>query len=215
VTDPAALMVLPPIPSLVEFASESVPRPLSLVLRSDTEPAHKDVERRLGLPGSIQCLADYRDCLLSFYQLYRPLETEFQQFSGWSIIGLDPPNCSLSTRLAADLGALGVAVAEVRDAPPTSLPPLRDFAGALGACYVIEGSALGSQFMLPQLKKTLGNDMTGADAFFRGRGMETGAFWKSFRAALDLYGEAHPDQVSNVVSGAIDTFMAIGLWMQL
>jgi heme oxygenase len=78
----------------------------------------------------------------------------------------------------------------------------------------MEGSALGSQYMLPQLQKTLGEQMTGADSFFRGRGVGTGAFWKEFRTALDRYGDAHPAQTSSVVAGAIATFEAVGLWMQ-
>jgi heme oxygenase len=108
----------------------------------------------------------------------------------------------LSLGLAADLQALSVSVPEVACAPVTSLPPLSEFAGALSACYVLEGSALGSQFMLPVLKKTLGDAMAGTDCFFRGRGAETVAFWKKFRAALDLYGETHPEQ------------KAVGPWMR-
>jgi heme oxygenase len=202
------------MPCSKDFAEKSEPSPLSLILRADTEAAHKDVERRLGLPDSILTLANYQTCLRNFYQLYRPLETQFLQFADWSIIGLDPPVCTLSRRLAVDLRALGVVIPDIPDAPATSLPPLRDFASALGACYVLEGSALGAQFMLPQLQKTLGNEMFVADAFFRGRGAETGSFWKRFRAALDLFGYTHPDQTSTVVSSAIDTFKSIGHWMQ-
>ncbi len=191
-----------------------VPLPLSQLLRASTELAHKEVELRLGLPGSIQSVSDYQVCLLRFYQLYRPMEIQFQRFSEWTAAGLDSSVCSLSARLAADLKGLTVSIPHIPYAPATSLPPLRDFAGALGACYVMEGSALGSQFMLPQLQRTLGDQITGADTFFRGRGADTRAFWKGFRAALDLYGDNHPEQTSSVVSGAIDTFEAIGLWMR-
>jgi heme oxygenase len=68
--------------------------------------------------------------------------------------------------------------------------------------------------MLPGLHKTLGQEMAGADHFFLGRGAETGAFWKRFRAALDLYGDTHPAKMSSVVAGALATFEAIGHWMQ-
>lgn len=204
--------VTPPVPALPELPEEAVLH-LSQILRADTKLAHQDVEIRLALPGSIGGLPDYQRCLLRFYQLYRPLETRFESFPEWIAIGLDPPHRSLSTRLAADLRTLGTSVPDIRDAPPASLPGLQTFAQALGACYVIEGSALGSQFMLPQLQQVLGAAMTGADSFFRGRGAETGAFWKKFRAALDLYGDIHPQATSSVVSGAIATFEAIGKWM--
>jgi heme oxygenase len=172
------------------------------------------VELRLALPGSIHTLADYQACLLRFYQLYRPMEIQLLCFPEWTAAGLNPSVCTQSTRLAADLQALAVSVADVPLSPSSSLPALGNFAASLGAAYVMEGSALGSQFMLPELLKTLGSGMTGCDSFFRGRGAETGAFWKKFRAALDLYGDTHPDQASDVVAGAIATFEAIGLWMQ-
>ncbi len=211
-TDVALPMVMPPVLTLRQLPHESVP--LSQMLRAGTELAHKDVERRLALPGSITGLADYRRCLLRFYQLYRPLEITFERFSEWTAIGMEAPSRGLSTRLAADLRALAVPLADVRDAPAASLPALQTFAQALGACYVMEGSALGSQFMLPQLQKMLGDEMSGADSFFRGRGAGTGAFWKGFRAALDRYGDAHPEQTRRVIDGAIAMFEAVGSWMQ-
>jgi heme oxygenase len=184
------------------------------MLRVGTEAAHQDVELRSGLPDSISNLADYRSCLLHFYQLYRPMESQFQSFDDWMGIGLESPGRGLSTRLAVDLRALGVSVEEIRDAPSTSLQALATFEQALGACYVMEGSALGSQFMLPHLQKTLGEQMIGADSFFRGRGSGTGAFWKGFKLALDLYGTTHPARKSSVVAGAIATFEAVGDWMK-
>ena len=213
-TDLAASVFALPTPASTEFLDEVVTHPLSQVLRARTELAHKKVEDRLGLPESIHSLSEYRACLQRFYQLYRPIESQIQRMSGWSPAGLDPSAICLSVRLAADLQALAVSVPDIPCAPASSLPLLEDIASALGACYVLEGSALGSQFMLPHLQQTLGKAMTGADSFFRGRGAETGAFWKRFREGLDRYGESHPEQVPAVVSGANATFEAIGLWMR-
>ncbi len=203
-----SLSVSPAMPT------EALSCPLSQILRVSTELVHKEVEFRLVLPGSILFLPDYQACLLRFYQLYKPIEIQFQHFSQWSALGFDPLGCPMSARLAADLQALHVSVSEITCAPAISLPRLPYFANALGACYVIEGSALGSRFMLPQLQQVLGEGMTGADSFFRGRGSETTVFWKQFQAALDLYGDTHPEQVPGVVAGAISTFKAIGLWMR-
>jgi heme oxygenase len=213
-TDLALPMAIPSLPVLSEVPSPAFSHPLSHILRVSTQLAHKEVEVRLALPGSILSLSDYQACLIRFYQLYTPMELQFKRFSEWSALGLDPLGCSISVRLAADLQALNVFVPGITCAPAISLPRLLYFANALGACYVIEGSALGSQFMLPQLQQVLGEGMTGADSFFRGRGSETAAFWKRFRAVLDLYGETHPEQVPSVVASAISTFKAIGLWMR-
>jgi heme oxygenase len=213
-TDFVLPMVTMPIACSSGSHHEAVPLRLSQLLRASTEQVHKSIEIRLALPGSIRSLPDYRACLVGFYQLYRPMELLLLRFPEWTVIGLDHSACSLSARLAADLHALNVSVPDISCAQACALPCLQDFANALGACYVMEGSALGAQFMLPQLQKVLGNQMTGADTFFRGRSTETAAFWKTFRSMLDLYGDLHPGQTASVVSGAIATFEAIGLWMQ-
>lgn len=209
----AASKVIQPVSVLSKFLHGAATLPLSQELRAKTEMAHKEVEERLALPGSIRSLLDYQACLSRFYQLYKPMEIYLQRFPEWPLMGLDTSSFSLSGLLANDLLALNTSLAGLTDAPAEFLPPLQDLASALGARYVLEGSALGSQFMLPQLQQTLGEQINGADSFFRGRGDETAAFWKQFRAALDLYGRTHPEQTSDVVSAANATFEAIGLWM--
>ena len=193
---------------------QSPSAPLSFQLREGTAVLHREVETKLGLPDAITSLADYKRCLERFYQLYRPIERGFTQFTDWSGNGLDLSVRVHSFRLADDLKALGVAPLGLEDAPGSSQPILPDFAHALGAMYVIEGSTLGSQFILPQLIKVLGQQIVGADSFFRGRGAQTGAVWGAFRNSLDHYGAAHPDKTADVIDGAHSTFEAIGNWMQ-
>lgn len=217
-TDLAVPTNTPLLPISSQVADNSSSRLLSQILRASTERAHKEVELRLGMPESIVSVCDYLDCLLRFYQLYRPMESEFDRFSDWAELGLVPAalesSAVFSSWLASDLRVLGLAIADIADAPASSLPPLNSFASALGARYVVEGSALGGQYMLPQLKRTLGDAMAGADTFFQGRGYGTGAFWRSFRAALDLYGDRHPEQIAQVVTSAVATFQAVGIWMR-
>jgi heme oxygenase len=196
--------------SLVAFSTA----PLSFQLREGTAALHREVESKLGLPDTITTLADYRRCLQSFYQLYRPVERSFTRFTDWASNGLDLSVRVHSVRLAADLEALGIAPLDLEDAPRSSQPILPDFAHALGVMYVIEGSTLGSQFILPHLIKVLGKQIVGADSFFLGRGTETGALWGAFRTSLDNYGMAHPEKIADVIQGAQSTFEAIGLWMQ-
>jgi heme oxygenase len=188
-------------------------RPLSARLSTETANAHSEVERRLRLPDSISSLAQYKDLLIRFYQLYRPLESLFQGFSEWLAIGMDGPEGVFSKRLAADLDVLGVDVGGILDAPEYFLPPLPTFSSALGALYVIEGSALGSQVILPGLQSVLGAQIAGADTFFQGRGQLTRLFWRQFRDALDRYGILHPEQSAIVIQCAGATFSAIGEWI--
>jgi len=196
--------------SLLQFPSA----PLSFQLREGTASLHREAETKLGLPDAITTLADYKRCLERFYRLYRPIERGFTHFTDWAANGLDLSVRVHSVRLAADLKALGIAPLRLEDAPKPSQPILPDFAHALGAMYVIEGSSLGSQFILPQLIKVLGQQIVGADSFFRGRGAQTGAVWGAFRTSLDHYGAAHPDKTADVIHGAQVAFETIGTWMQ-
>ena len=188
--------------------------PLSVQLRERTSVLHLEVERTLGLPGAIRNLATYAHCLHQFYRLYQPLEVVLGSFSNWRAAGIDVDACAQSGKLAADLRALGIEPATLEVAPRQSQPRLPNFAHALGALYVLEGSTLGAQVILPRLAEQLGTGLGGANSFFSGHGAQTGACWKHFREALDRYGQQYPDCRGGVVEGARSTFAAIGSWMQ-
>lgn len=189
-------------------------RPLSLELREETGGLHRYTEQRLGFPEAITNLVEYRSCLERFYRLYRPLEIELAGFEEWPSIGIDLDDRRQSGRLARDLSALGVSPTQLADAPKASLPVLPDFAHALGALYVLEGSALGSQFILRHLAHVLGNEIGTSDSFFRGHGEETAPRWREFQRVLDRYGLENHSHIPRIVTGAKRTFQAIADWMQ-
>jgi heme oxygenase len=192
----------------------SVAVPLSVQLREATSTLHLEVERTLGLPGAIRDLAGYMRCLCRFYRLYQPLEVVLGSFGSWPAAGIEIDACAQSPRLAADLRALGMEPAALEAAPHERLPRLPDFSHALGALYVLEGSTLGAQFILPQLVAQMGTSLGGATSFFLAHGAQTAACWKHFREALDRYGVQFPEGRNGVVEGAQSTFAAIGSWMQ-
>lgn len=187
---------------------------LSLTLRHETAALHDEVERRLGLPSAITNLNQYRACLERFYRFYLPLELALMRFRDWKELGIDLQKRLQASRLADDLNALGVSPSQLEDAPPSSLPTLQSFAPALGVLYVVEGSKLGSQYMLPHLRGVLGEEIADADSFFAGHGEKTAILWREFRASLDRFGSQHPEETSDVVQGAKATFKAIGEWMR-
>jgi heme oxygenase (biliverdin-IX-beta and delta-forming) len=187
---------------------------LSAILRISTMTAHHRVEQKMRLPASITSLIDYENCLARFLAFYRPFDVLLMRFDDWASTGLDAPNGTASARLAADLEVLGARRHDVIDAPRAYLPFLPDFAHALGALYVIEGSALGSRFILAELRSVLGEGLAGADAFLSGRGEAGAGFWGKFRTHLDRYGMDHPEQTGRVVAGANAIFEATGTWMQ-
>ena len=187
---------------------------LSVLLRNETASLHEQVEGQLDLPGSIRSLAEYKSLMERFYHLYRPLEGSLGRFREWSQAGINLAERTHTPALAADLEALGVVPSKSADAEGERLPMLTSFADALGALYVIEGSTLGSQYILPRVAEVLGSSMVGADAFFRGYGAQTGFFWKQLQGALDRFGFDHPEHIPGVVKGAKATFAAMGTWLQ-
>jgi heme oxygenase len=185
----------------------------SSALRLATAREHESVERALGLPGAIESLADYRRWLSRFFGIYSPLEERLRGFPEWDAWGISIAASGQSAALRRDLVALGCAIPEIELASAGDLPGLHGFAPALGALYVLEGSKLGGRIMLKDLCGRLGDEIAGADAFFRGNGAETMPAWIAFRTALDRFFVERPDESAEVVRGAKETFQAIERWM--
>jgi len=186
--------------------------PLSARLRSQTALLHDQAATILGLPGAIQTLDHYRDCLDRFLGFYTPLERSLATFVEWYAHGFTLPSPSHSCCLAADLAVLGTNGPGGSPAPPALLPHLPTFAHALGALYVVEGSTLGGRVILRDVERRLGQQITGATRFFGGGGMAAGPVWQQFRTALDGFGDDRPRLCDDVVTGAQRTFRAILAW---
>jgi heme oxygenase len=212
-----ALDCMPPILKATKEVSQGMfncSNGLSAQLRLSTMNAHRVVEQRLRWPESIANLVDYENCLARLLALYRPLEASLMRIDDWVEQGFDRPTAICSARLTADLEMLGKRSHESVDAPESILPILSHFAQALGVLYVIEGSALGSQFILKNVRSNLGEGINGADSFFSGRREATVGFWVEFRTSLDRYGVDHPEQTGAIVEGANAMFEAMGMWMR-
>ena len=187
---------------------------LSAQLRMQTAPSHKRVEILLGLPGAIHTQDEYSVWLARFLGLYDPIERSLATFSQWEALGIVPPPHRHTDCLADDLVALGVGPGAAPRAPPAMQPDLPTFAHALGALYVLEGSTLGSRFILRDLETRIGAQIAGATRFLGGRGEAVGPMWQSFKAALDSFGHENADLCADVVTGAKRVFRAILAWFQ-
>lgn len=109
-----------------------------------------------------------------------------------------------STRLhlvRQDLAAMGLP-----DAPPATAPPALDSpAAALGSLYVLEGSALGGQFIAAAARRHLALTPDHGAAYFHGCGSATAARWREFLGRLDA-DLASPEARAQAVQGAAATF---------
>ncbi|ALV07283.1 biliverdin-producing heme oxygenase [Roseateles depolymerans] len=80
---------------------------------------------------------------------------------------------------------------------------------AIGALYVIEGSALGGQVLVPQLMRHLGLRPDHGARYFHGFGDRTGALWREFRQlAQQQVGPSEP-AIADALRGAAQTFEAL------
>jgi heme oxygenase len=104
-----------------------------------------------------------------------------------------------------DLAALGVATT------PTShhAPVLSTLPHALGSLYVMEGSALGGQFIAAHVRRHLGIAPGQGASYFHGAGRSTAGRWREARAlfANELQGDAAGSAAA--VQSAQDTFDAL------
>lgn len=102
-----------------------------------------------------------------------------------------------------DLAKMGLAQVPAAVAPPLDTP-----AAALGSLYVLEGSALGGQFIAAAARRELGLTPDHGAAYFHGCGSATASRWREFldRLAADL---ALPEARLQAVQGAIATFDAL------
>lgn len=185
---------------------------LSVRLREETRLEHKSVEAACGLPGVIRNLTDYKRCLLDFYGIFCPIERHIATFDEWPQLELSMQRRARMPNLQQDLRQLDVDPIYWREAPADALPALPQFAFALGALYVLEGSSLGGQIIMSALQAQLHIPFHTASGFFAGRGEQTGPLWHEFREVLDAYGQDFPETVVDVIVGAKRTFNAIGLW---
>lgn len=101
--------------------------------------------------------------------------------------------------LQRDLGQLGVARAH-----PARVEHLRDVASAWGSIYVMEGSALGAQFITRSLAQAGLHPESGA-AYFNGWGAQTGAMWREARGVLASELVA-PGAITHACEAACRTF---------
>jgi heme oxygenase len=188
------------------------PEALSLRLRTHTASSHARIESLLGLPRAVQDINDYCRLLERFLGLYEPLERLIHEFDEWESVGLPLAAAVHSSRLSNDLSVLGTDLNRVLRAPPAIVPDLPTFSHALGACYVLEGSALGGRVIMRDLADSVKQRIEGATSFLSGRDSKIEPTWNSFRAALDSFGRTKPNLCVDVIVGAERVFEALLTW---
>ncbi len=179
-------------------------------LRLATRDQHDRIESVLRLQDPMP-IDDYRRVIAGFHDFLLAWEPRLRQalpshlrawFDARSRRGF----------AADDLRHLGETVPSHPSADAVSaLAPLvlDDAAAAIGSLYVIEGSALGGQVMLPRLASNLGVHPGRGACYFNGFGERTGAMWREFRQVAQAEAGGHETAVQSACRAAQQTFDAL------
>jgi heme oxygenase len=178
-------------------------------LRRQTASVHARLHRHPGLSAAASGLIEmdsYRALLMRLYGFHRAFEARVANFVR---LGDAPARSEL---LASDLEALGLAPEELASiALCGALAPIGSDAEALGALYVMEGSALGGARIARALSATLLAKDTGGCRFFSSGGVPRRA-WENLLDLLKAIDDPHQEQAA--LAAALATFHAFEVWMK-
>lgn len=117
--------------------------------------------------------------------------------------------------LEADLEALAARSGRVRASRTPwcdELPSTSNVSRTLGVLYVLEGSTLGARFLLRHLAP-LGID--DCSTYLKSYGADLKMMWESLRQVLNRHAESYPEQQSQMVEAAQQTFERLDAWFVL
>ncbi len=178
-------------------------------LRTETAAIHARLHRHPGLSaaasGKIDS-TDYRALIIRLYGFHRAFEDCVCGFVRFE----DGP--TRSDLLASDLEALGIG-SDGRDAIPlcAAIKPFLTSAEALGALYVVEGSALGGMQIARALRSASTPTGVTGYRFFSNDGVSRPG-WKELLARLEEVRDPHEERAA--IDAAVSTFRVFEEWMK-
>jgi heme oxygenase len=174
-------------------------------LRRATTPAHRRLERELGLMSPDLTMDGYRALLRGFAAVHQTLDDEIvgqleSVMPCDELVELDVGSRRRMPSLARDLELLCLS------RPASVTFQLTSPAGALGALYVSEGGTLGGRVIAPHVRAVLGADTP--VTFFESPGVDVAARWATCRRAIDrlLATPADTDEATAVATAVFDCF---------
>jgi heme oxygenase len=178
--------------------------PLSDHLKVYTQSAHQQLEKKLVMKmKQVNTPAGYIKLLGLFYTYYHALEKNLQPY-------LNIPDASERRKadaILADIKALGGELPGISHNVPQ--PMVNNYAQALGAAYVLEGSTLGGIIIAKMISKQLGIPAATGFSFFSGYGDATVEMWNKFRNFLNALPTA---QHFAAAEAAKNTFLTFNEW---
>jgi len=149
-------------------------------LRAATADAHTELDTNLGLQTKSLTRERYGRFLRASMSVVAPLEA---RIACW--LGVPADGFCRTTALRSDLQQL-----DSNELAPATVPSINSFAEAMGAAYVVEGSALGGVVLARTITKTLGEDAP--HRYLSLRGEQTAHRWREFVVSLEQWGGHAP-----------------------
>lgn len=190
----------------VELLDSMCDNRLSMVLRRSLRSDHKQLERRLCLPGSVTDAADYGRLLAMWTVVWTAVAAAADPATapGSEVVLLAG---RARAALASDRSVLG------HDSPAPAVPLAvpTDEASLWGVAYVMRGSSLGNRVLHPLIVQRLGGAQRSAFRYLGGGGADVRSEWSDFCRRLDHWGVDAPeaDRASSA-DAAATTFRFVG-----
>jgi heme oxygenase len=188
--------------------SSAAPRTLLLRLKDETRDVNESLERDLDLLRPDLTLERYRKIVERFYGFYQPWENAVTPLLLEHLPGSAEARFKVP-KLLEDLAYLGKEPARLPVCK--KLPACLTWPAVLGGLYVTEGATLGGQIVSRQVEQMLGLSARRGTAFFSSYGLQVGAMWRSFCAALQANTPAQNEEM--VINAARQTFVCLHQWL--
>lgn len=176
-------------------------------LRSDTAPAHRDLESRLDLDGDALDAVRYLQLLRNFRRAVGAYESIAGPLLPPALVPMFEARRKTAL-LDADLRYFGDAERERDDDLREMHGILRgDPTAAIGAMYVFEGSTLGGAVVSRHLERHIGLPTLQGRSYFMPYPGRTGAMWREFKTRVEAaVGDHDLRAVDVIVDAANATF---------
>jgi heme oxygenase len=175
------------------------------VLREKTQAPHHALEAALDWNGAFSSPARYAELLRRFHAAVLGADLVIDQW-------IDSTPYVEARRTAAWIAADLQQLSEQHGVEPQPLSRPADYqfvesrAAAIGALYVLEGSALGGQILSAQLRTRLGITPETGGRYLQAYGERTGEIWKAFREWVNSELTSSTLLTEEAVPAALATF---------
>lgn len=179
-------------------------------LKTYTKLEHASLEKQLiGIIKGIRTTEQYIDLLRMFYGFYQALEPGMEQYLTQELIP-DIKQRRKAGALLQDIRDLGDESRQQHIEVDT--PVINNYARALGAAYVLEGSTLGGVIIAKMIKTQLPDIPAGKGfSFFTCYGEDGPNMWKKFRTYLLALTNKEDQDIA--AETARQTFLTFKAWI--